>query len=1006
MTTTIEQKRFRVIKASAGSGKTFRLGVEFLKLILEQEEASYFKQILGITFTNKAANELKERVLVFLKALYLGDNQDLQNIVMEQTALSEQVLKERAKKCYEAILVDYGEFSIMTIDKFVQRIVRGFSRELGLQSGFEVSLNEEEMWAEVIETWVMGYGSNTQSDDEKLNRFAVENYKEKSKWDVQHGLIHFAKSVLGRKSVLKVTDQILDQYSEWQKELSTIQAKCTSLVKQLKSLGFSDVDFKYKAQGFLANIEKIGSGEFDRFVAKRFPALLESFPEGILGKECDRESELVMLPEMQQFLEFARGLDREDVYLKSLFVAKKSMLVLAGRLTELFNMFCEDQNQQPISTFKERVNKVVENEPVPFIYERIGNRFKHFFIDEFQDTSPKEFENFIPLIENGMGEGKSSYLVGDAKQSIYRFKGGDADQFVGLPKFSERITSEVMKEREATFGIHFHPDNTLDTNWRSSEKVVEFNNNLFSKENVRRYRMPIKSGVIAAISEKMVEAYDKSEQKWKAEGGYVSVTKRSQEELEQEPWEWTRKTIEELVKEGIPHSEISVLVRTNKDSQELVEYLLEKKLAVRSSNAITIGISKAVGVLVAALRYMVNDNTLDQFKMHYYLLDYKQNEVSLSEVIAKIDAGAIKLEEYLEDSISFIQLIQKLIRVLDIEISDLFVQYFLSMVQDFERIFGFDIPLFLKKWDKELMSSNVEVNERQESIEVLTMHKSKGLEFGTVLLPQVGKMGKGGEAPLVSFDYQGTPVLTPVNKLEGTKLEHLYTQENEAKAMDFINLLYVGCTRAANNLLLEVNDNEIGEWVCQSAEGLGLKLLQENHWTWGTLKKNQKDEDTDISGGISSCLTQGGAKVVVASKLRDDVQDQRIFGSELHDVLSGIVEPSDLELSIERRKWVSSKEDLLKGAQDVLAMGDELGWFQAGVSVYNERDFWVSGELLRPDRVMDFGDHVVVVDYKSGEQSAKHEEQVQGYVRLIEALFKKPTKGILLYTNIMKVKEV
>lgn len=997
---------FVVIRASAGSGKTYRLSLEYLALILGTSDAHYFRKILGITFTNKAANQLKERIILFLSQIKDGEGDHLLDSIAKQTGQKKDVLLARSQKVYEEILVNYGSFDICTIDKFIQKVVRGFARDLGLNHHFEISLSESDIWEEVIENWLISFGSGNNSDDKKLLDFGRQLWKQKQTWDLKRNLLAFCKATLFTSNLNNIPldfDVIEAKHKDWRKELKEVRGGFTDFLNLLDDAGIAQADLLGGAKGIGSSIQnhiiKLGTTK----PADRTINAVENFPEGLFSKKNLHllgvlESH-VNYPKVQKFMV---EVNLHDFYLKNVFLNNTTALSLAARLKELFEEYVYETGQQPIATFKKLVHEIVSKEPIPFIYERIGNRYKHFFIDEFQDTSVLEFEDFIPLIENGLSEGFRSILVGDAKQSIFRFKGGEAQQFVDLPKFSPEITSAVIREKEAMFERSYVQDNSLDTNWRSCKNIIHFNNHLFNTKKVPQFRVLVSEKEQFGVPQKSVKAFDFAEQKTQnKEAGYVEVTHVSEDASE---WGWTVNKVKECLSKGIPASEICILVRVNKHATALVELFLEEGIAVKASNALFLSASENLGLLINALEYLVKPNSVSAFQV-VYKRDQKAGKPLTFEGLQNFinDPVLAKLKG-VSGAFSFAHYVQCLGQILEIPMNDLFVQSFYSLVQDFEKVHGFDLPVLIENWYSQYHKSNVEIAESEDQVQVLTYHKSKGLEFGTVLIPQIGIKPKAA-APEdeIWVEFDGVANLIKPGKLRDTQLEPIYTEKKEKDVLDKLNNFYVACTRAERNLYLEVYERSEGNWFLDGVKELNYESKETEVDTvfWkGEIARTEKTMNVGESEDYASALFYGNPSIVVAGSLRDEEQNQRVFGNEVHDLLAGLEQKSELEKGLKQKTWVSDIGDLRAEVGRILALPEVADWFDGTPKqVLNEREFLVNGKVLRPDRIMEFEHNWVVVDYKTGSELPKHKKQVTDYKDALEKQTGKPVEGFVLYTQ-------
>ncbi|MFT6719119.1 MAG: ATP-dependent exoDNAse (exonuclease V) beta subunit, partial [Sphingobacteriales bacterium] len=969
-------------------------------------DTHYFRKILGITFTNKAANQLKERIIHFLSLIKEGKGDHLLTPIAEKTGLEKDLLCTRAQKVYEEILVNYGSFDICTIDKFIQKVVRSFARDLGLNQHFEVSLSESDIWDEVIENWLISFGSGNNTDDKKLLDFGRSLWRQKQTWDLKRNLHAFCKATLFTGNLNNIPldfEAIQAKHKEWRKELKAVRDGFSAFLDVLKKGGIELPDLMGGAKGIGSSIQnhiiRVGTTK----PADRTINAVKNFPDGLFSKKnLHLLGTLESQPDYPKIQGFMANVDLEDFYLKNVFLNNTTALSLAARLKELFEEYVFDTGQQPIATFKKLVHEIVSKEPIPFIYERIGNRYKHFFIDEFQDTSVLEFEDFIPLIENGLSEGFKSILVGDAKQSIFRFKGGEAQQFVDLPQFSPEIVSQVIREKEGAFERAYYQDNSLDTNWRSCKNIIHFNNHLFNNQKVSSFRVNITEKELFGIPQKSIKAFDFAQQKTQNEiDGYVEITQVEEDSSE---WDWTVKKVKECLNSGIAASEICILVRFNKHATAIVELFLEEGIAVKASNALFLSASENLGLLINALEYLVKPNPVSAFQVVYKRNQKAGKPLNYESLKNYMDDPVLGKLKGVSGAFSFAHYVQCLGQILEIPMNDLFVQSFYSLVQDFEKNHGFDVPVLIEKWYSQYYKSNVEIAESEDQVQVLTYHKSKGLEFGTVLIPQIGiKSGGSAREDEIWVEFDGVANLIKPGRLKETSLESIYTEAREKDVLDRLNNYYVACTRAERNLFLEVYDWSEGKWFLDGVKEMKFELKETADKTifWhGEIAHIKKETLKANSESYAPDLFYGNPSIVVAGSLRDEEQNQRVFGNEVHDLLASLEHKSDLEKGLSEKAWVSSAVDLRTEVIRILDLPDVQNWFDGTPKqVLNEREFLVNGKVLRPDRIMEFEHNWVVVDYKTGSELPKHKKQVFDYKTALERQTGKSVVGYVLYTH-------
>ena len=492
---------FVVTKAAAGSGKTFALVLEYLKLALAgpREGIGYrFRGILAITFTNKAANEMKQRIMQELDRMATEgvdpDSHTMGARLLEElnssapTPMTPAELQQRAAELQNAILHHYTDLSVMTIDSFMHRIVRTFAHDLGQPVSFEVMIDKQMMIDEAVEQLMSLVGTEGNEELTRLlQAYADSNMEDDHTYDVKGSVASLAKQLFEEDAwrrleglaaltpgdFHKIHSRYIDANRKVEQNLRTAGKKVMGL---LANVGATVDDCYQKNSGYFGFFSRLASGEMKPPGANTVKSLTGG---SLTSPNCDRAlaaSIEALRPQMEELLANVQDCFEHDVvsyYSRRAILDRLYATALLGRMSELLKDYSHDNEVLHLSEFNRMINSIVEDEdnPAPFIFERLGNRYRHFLIDEFQDTSTMQWHNLVPLVENGVAQGRESLVVGDAKQAIYRFRQGDVAQFVRLPRV------EGMVNHGLTLGL---PGNSrqclLDTNYRTARAVVGFNN--------------------------------------------------------------------------------------------------------------------------------------------------------------------------------------------------------------------------------------------------------------------------------------------------------------------------------------------------------------------------------------------------------------------------------------------------------------------------------------------------------------------------------------------------
>jgi len=465
---------FQVYNASAGSGKTFTLVKEYIKVLLNSDDIFSFQKILAITFTNKAAGEMKERVLSSLEDFADGKENDLFNVLIKEIRIDKNLIQERSKKILDAILKNYAAFSITTIDSFTHKIIKNFAYDLGLSLNFEVEMDGVSLLNEAVDVLISKIGT-----DKKLTSLLIDYSLDKTdddkSWDISRDLSEFAKMLLNEDDVAHfriLADKQLDDFTNLKTKLYNQQKELKESIKKvgeecIQLIDSNDLEHKDFMRG---TIPKFFDDLSTKSVNIDFIKRSETIKKAIENNQYYSKSTLdSVASSIDQIVPEIIRLFKESELIYQQFsmnkLALKSIIPLAvlNNINSELETIKEDNNIRLNAEFNQLISDNIKNQPAPFIYERIGQRFQHYFIDEMQDTSVLQWQNLVPLIDNTLAQENSNLLlVGDGKQAIYRWRGGKAEQFI-----------ELGSDRENPFHVPKEIKN-LDTNYRSYSEIIKF----------------------------------------------------------------------------------------------------------------------------------------------------------------------------------------------------------------------------------------------------------------------------------------------------------------------------------------------------------------------------------------------------------------------------------------------------------------------------------------------------------------------------------------------------
>ena len=1049
---------FLVYKSSAGSGKTYTLMLVYLNIVLK--DPSRYRNILAITFTNKAANEIKQRVLGYLKLVAAADeaslpgkDETLINTLKESTGLSFADLKKNAELALTLILHNYSDFAVSTIDSFVHKVIRAFAFDLKLSLSFEVEMDSKMLLSLAVEDMLRSVG-NDKDLTEILVNFIQQKAEEDESWQIDRLLTSFASNLFDEQAApylpmignidihqLKKTGQTISKITNgFENDIIAFGKKATELIQ---SNGLDDSLFSGKSKGIYNYFRKLSLGQDlikppSATVIKNVEEDNWLSPDG--KKSPLKDTVLSITPALTEI--FNKIQDYIDKNLGRYIVLEmiRRQLYPMSVLVEIKNrleVIKKERNVLPIAEFNRIISTIVSEEPVPFIYERIGEKFKHYMIDEFQDTSVLQWLNLMPLLENSLSQGNINMIVGDGKQAIYRFRNGDVDQFVRLPEVSNPGNNAIITQREASLKRDYRYDN-LGSNYRSAHEVVDFNNHFFS------FAAPVYLGE----EDKVYAEVNQLPQSGQT-GGLVTLEfeKEDEKNIAKNHISRTHQLVTELCDEGYQPGDITILCRSNAEASDIAVHLNTQGIQVVSSESLLLKNAQEVVFLVAWFSLLANaDDDISRISIANYLFDNNLLEAEQKASFfkdAKDPATFTRLIEHsaqdfsihaLRDK-SLFDLTETLIRTFSLHMrTPLYVQFFLDEVLRFTTTGSGGIPAFLEYWETKKDKLSVVLPTRSDAVQVMTIHKSKGLEFPVVIFPFAKqKISPRGSEVWVPFEDEALPELKTAyiklsKTLENTRYAPYYEEEQGKRKLDLMNMVYVAFTRASERLYVlsgKPSENEdtpssITDMLVDFLKSTGTFRAEKTVYTFGegTLVKGHKQENESHLMPIGFSTWPWQERLLFASRApqrwhTEAPQIQQVAGNILHQALAGITVAEDAEKSVAQMVnsgLIASAEagELLQKLQGMLQHPEVKPFFETGLSIINEKEILTKGgKSYRPDRVVLRGDHTDVIDYKSGKPIQYHAEQVQHYANLLTKMGYPKVKSYLIYVeDPLKVVEV
>ncbi|HET6245123.1 MAG: UvrD-helicase domain-containing protein [Bacteroidetes bacterium] len=1048
---------FTVYKASAGSGKTYTLVKEFLKLSLASPHAESYKGILAITFTNKAASEMKERVINSLKIIS-GDKKPegtpafLLNDLVKELNTTEEIIKTRSAAVLTHILHNYSDLSICTIDKFTHKIIRTFAHDLHLPVNFEIELDEKNLLSKAVDLLISKVGVNPEFT-EVLVEFTESKANQEKDWHIERDLRKFAGEMLGddgskyleKLKHLKLSDfidiknQIKNYTTAFENELALIGDEATMLID---SVGVEPAAFAGGANGIPKYFSYLKERRTDNYkptptVAKNIEADKWHAGKATINDKSDIDSIKDLLKDFFYRADFIVSERFAEYFLLKMIYKYIYSLMVLNEIEKIIAQLKKENNILHISEFNKIISEIVANEPAPFIYERIGERYKHFLIDEFQDTSVLQWQNLLPLLDNSLAGGNFNMIVGDGKQSIYRWRGGEVEQFAMLPKVYKQDSNLLIAERQASLERNYI-EKPLSSNFRSKMEVVDFNNRFFNQ---------ISTGLFIGYQ----TIYDNHNQNFRKEnqGGYVQVEFLDEKNLAELSLEQTNcikihEIINDTLLDGYKLKDIAILFRKNQEASLVARFLIEQGIDVISSESLLINNSKDVRFAVNFLSYLINPADIGlQAKIMQFVLLYKiKNQSEIHNSLSALRPSQLSLEKqlsakgYVFSSVRLLKLplyeiCEEIFRIFELsEKPNSYIQFFLESVHNFTARNTAGIVSFLEWWEDKKDKLSVVIPQGTNAVNIMTIHKSKGLEFPIVIFPFANWRTKNSKDNFwINLDKSSvvnlSSAVVPANKqLEDTVYAPLYSEEVNKSKLDNMNILYVAMTRPEDRLYIISSLSkykDLANYFIDYFKAAGQWDCECNTYTFGTktpsLQRVSKDyPSTYLLDSIISEPWNNKINITRLAPERWDIEnldEQMAYGKLLHLALSRINSIVQIEPVLERMVFegIILSEEKVKLENKLLQIVTHPKialWFSPLLNVKNEVEILLpDGSSYRPDKVIIQDKNAVIIDFKTGKRNLKkHSNQLDKYQEVLIDMGFESIQKYLIYTEEIVVEQL
>lgn len=1076
-----------IYRASAGSGKTYRLAAEYITQIIRTPES--YNRILAVTFTNKATNEMKDRILRELLAITKGEESSIGKEITETLSISKDELRFKAKRALSLILHDYSNFSISTIDSFVQRVLQSLLWEIGLQGKFDIELDSNYALSLAADNLLDGASENKRVL-EWLTEMVKSRLDDGNHWDIRKALVELGKEIFSEtfrlmdsEDIEKITNkqevysfkEKLDKYSK--NIADEISSKGKIFLKEVEAHGLGVESFAYGKAGFMGfvlNCSNFSSkDEILPEIKKRLlDALNNSSGESWVKKEVSKNKAafapietLIVTNLFAKLSELYNSVIEKGAHYTTAKLISQNLnnLGLIGDLWHEVKELSKTEGFILISDSHQLLREFVKETDAPFVFEKMGNRYDHFLIDEFQDTSIVQWHNFKPLIANGLAQGNFSMVVGDVKQSIYRWRNGDW-----------RILAEGLQHDFKDYSID---ERFLSTNYRSQPLIVNFNNRFFEKalelsvERIAEEAVDINPELANDLKRMLNNAYKDIKQipkeKNSNSGGNIEV--RIAETNSASDYNLLlAKQLPELIvslRKKHSYSDIAILIRNKKEGTAIAEMLMEhnkmqptdsSKIDFISQEGLLLKSSATVRLIIAAIRIIQNSsNEIAQRELikeltavGYLPLTNWHNQFSVETVRHEtqwlLQLELLPLQEIFENIVARYNLTScsgELAYIADIH----------EQILSFTAKRGADVNRFLEWWDEKSDGLALNIPETNNAISILTIHKSKGLQFPVIIIPNANWDFKPKSAtPLVWVSvpiepFNGLPRY-PVSLKANAKFSLLaneFMENRMQELVDNLNLLYVAFTRPENKLYIFSKYAETKSTDTKPLSNTGEIIKSIINLTYNELEATHSNELIDgvnvdtfsikgeqIDNAIihndlqrEHWITTSYPSNRTMPKIRTNRDSRDFFGEAtttakaveygklMHLVFSNIQTATEVDTTIAnmvREGFINNedKNELASKLHKILSNEPMSKWFSENYKVVNEATILTpDGSSYRPDRVMISDSETLVVDFKFGAPSPSHTKQILRYVYLLKEMGYKKVNGFLWYVDIDKLVE-
>ncbi len=1065
-----------VYKASAGSGKTFTLAVEYIKMLIDNPRA--YRQILAVTFTNKATAEMKERILEQLYGIWKGDigSEAYLEKLQEATNKEPIEIRQSAGIALNYMLHDYSRFRVETIDSFFQSVMRNLARELELTPNLNIELNNIEVLSDSVDSMIKKLNINSPTLGWLLD-YIYERIADDKRWNVAGEIKKFGKNIFDESYIEKgkllrekllANPHLIQQYRNDLKEieqaaLENMKGFANYFQEIIDDNGLDEDDFKLKSKGICSYFRKLRNGNIGDDIRNKTVEDCLADAKNWATKTAPAAKTVIALAEttligILQDSERLRDKNNRLVNSCQLSLQHINNLQLLKDIDDELRTLNRENNRFLLSDTNALLHDLVKDGDSSFVFEKIGTNIRNVMIDEFQDTSRMQWDNFRLLLLEGLSQGANSLIVGDVKQSIYRWRNGDWGILNNL------------KHKLDHFDIRVE---TLKTNYRSESNIILFNNEIFKAAT--QYLNDIYRSELNQDCDQLLSAYsDVAQQTSKKEDlGFVNINfipiekrKKESDPVEDKENDYDYQTlfrmgeeVKSLLQQGVKLNDITILVRKNKNIPAIADYFdKELKCKVVSDEAFRLNASSAICMLIDAIRCLSNPNdtiSLASLAMNYQS-QIKQHVGDVNDILIDKTGKYLPIE-FIEKSnelrlMPLYELLENIFRIFEMSCipqQDAYLFAFFDAVTDYLQNNSSELDGFIAHWNEKLSTKTIPSGEI-EGIRVYSIHKSKGLEFHTVLIPFCDwKMENETNQQLVWCSPMEAPFneidLVPVNyspRMASSIYLNDYQRERLQLWVDSINLLYVAFTRASKNLIIWTRKDQAGTMsqilsnsLPDVAKKLGIEWDNtEDCFSYGQLCLSSERKEkistnklvckpNKLMIGMQSLqpeieFRQSNKSADFILGLDETESDLRFInrGQLLHYLFSTIESTDKIDEAIDKLIFdgyisgQTEENEIRELTHKAFSKKEILNWYSPHWQLFNECSiiYMENGVLQtrRPDRVMVDSEQTVVVDFKFGRPHEKYAKQIQGYMNLLRTMGYKNMSGYLWYVDEQRIERV